>query len=95
MHLQTELIVTSKKQPYRTNDKTVDFEKKLRELELLVERLEHGELSLEESLKDFERGISLSRECQKALNEAEQKVEILTKNNNKEALEPYDAGENQ
>jgi len=87
--------VISKKNPHRASDKTVDFEKKLRELELLVERLEHGELSLEESLKDFERGIALSRECQTALSAAEQKVEILTKSSDKEAIEPYDAGEKQ
>ena len=87
--------MTSKKNAQRASNEPIDFEKKLRELELLVERLEQGELSLEESLQDFERGIALSRECQMALNTAEQKVEILTKNADKETIEPYDADEKQ
>ncbi len=57
--------------------KTPDFEVALAELEAVVERLEHGELSLEESLKQFERGIELARSCQASLKQAEQKVEIL------------------
>ena len=85
--------MTSKQNPNRTGEKTFDFEKNLHELEILVERLEHGERSLEESLKDFERGIALTRECQKALSMAEQKVEILTKKNGKDAIEPHKAGE--
>ncbi len=59
--------------------KTPDFETALKELEALVERMENGESSLEDSLKDFERGIELTRSCQTALAEAEQKVEILLK----------------
>lgn len=55
----------------------IDFERSLRELEALVEKMEAGNLSLEESLKYFERGIGLTRLCQKALAEAEQKVKIL------------------
>lgn len=47
------------------------------ELEEIVERLEAGELSLEKSLAQFEKGVKLSRECQKALADAEQKVQIL------------------
>lgn len=54
-----------------------DFEQALEELEALVEKMEKGELSLEESLQSFERGIQLTRTCQKALTEAEQKVEKL------------------
>jgi len=54
-----------------------DFEKALTELEQIVERMEQGELSLDESLKQFERGIALTRSCQTALQQAEQKVEIL------------------
>ena len=56
---------------------TLDFEKSLTELEQIVERLELGELSLDESLKQFERGVSLTRSCQSSLQQAEQKVEIL------------------
>jgi exodeoxyribonuclease VII small subunit len=54
-----------------------DFERSLTELEALVEKLEQGELSLDESLKCFERGVQLTRICQAALKQAEQKVEIL------------------
>ena len=53
------------------------LEKSLAELEALVEKLEGGDLSLEETLKYFERGVKLTRECQATLKEAEQKVEIL------------------
>jgi len=66
-----------------------DFEKALKELEALVERLETGDLSLEESLKDFERGVALTRACQKALADAEQKVQILLNEEGKEKLELF------
>ncbi len=67
------------------------FESALSELEELVERMESGELSLEESLKSFEQGIALTRSCQQALSEAEQKVEILTSNDPEGAAEPFDS----
>ncbi len=57
--------------------KKIEFEKSLAELEALVEDMEAGELSLEESLKAFEKGMKLSRDCQQALAEAEQKVQVL------------------
>ncbi len=61
-----------------SNDtETPDFETALKTLETLVERMERGELTLEQSLECFEQGIRLTRECQKALAEAEQRVEIL------------------
>ncbi len=66
------------------------FEESLDELEGLVERMESGELSLEESLSAFERGIALTLSCQKALQAAEQKVEILTAKNPDAATEPFD-----
>lgn len=56
------------------------FEKDLEQLEQIVEALEEGGLSLDEALKQFEQGIKLSRRCEKALTEAEKKIEILTKN---------------
>lgn len=56
---------------------TVDFERALAELESIVEKLEAGDLTLDESLKHFERGVQLTRACQTALKQAEQKVEIL------------------
>jgi exodeoxyribonuclease VII small subunit len=49
----------------------------MHELEDIVEQLEAGELSLDKSLQQFERGVKLSRDCQTALDEAEQKVEVL------------------
>ena len=61
----------------QVKQKAIDFEKSLDELEGLVERMEQGDSSLEDSLKDFERGIALTRHCQTALSEAEQKVQIL------------------
>lgn len=56
---------------------TPSFEQALTELQDVVERLESGELSLEESLTAFEQGVRLSRDCQNALSQAEQKVQIL------------------
>lgn len=57
---------------------TPDFEKALNELEGLVDRMEQGELTLEQSLAHFERGIELSRQCTEALNAAQLRVEQLT-----------------
>ena len=59
--------------------KAIDFEHQLKNLEDLVASLESGDLSLEDSMKSFEQGIKVARECQQALKEAEQKVEILTR----------------
>lgn len=56
----------------------MEFEKKLGRLEEIVNKMEKGELSLEESLKLFEEGVKLSRECHEKLNEAEVKVKMLT-----------------
>jgi exodeoxyribonuclease VII small subunit len=57
--------------------KAPNLEKAMGELEQIVEQLEGGELTLEKSLAQFEKGIKLSRDCQQALTEAEQKVQIL------------------
>jgi exodeoxyribonuclease VII small subunit len=70
-----------------------DFETALRELESLVEKMEQGELSLEDSLNHFERGVILSRTCQQALKSAEQKVEILMQKNAREEIAPFDSEE--
>ncbi len=71
----------------------LDFETAMRELEELVERLEQGELPLEESLAAFERGVTLTRSCQTALKDAEQKVEILLKKAGEPAVEDFEADE--
>ena len=70
-------VSSRNKQPTAAAEQDIDFEKSLAELESIVERLEQGDLSLEDSLKQFERGIELTRHCQTALGRAEQKVEIL------------------
>ncbi|MBA2709497.1 MAG: exodeoxyribonuclease VII small subunit [Tatlockia sp.] len=57
--------------------KPIHFEKSMTELEEIVMQLEKGELSLEDSLKQFEKGITLARSCQEVLNHAEQKIEKL------------------
>jgi len=58
--------------------KGIHFEQSITELEEIVRQLEKGELTLEDSLKQFEKGIGLARKCQDVLNQAEQKIEILT-----------------
>jgi exodeoxyribonuclease VII small subunit len=63
--------------------KTLNFEKALSELEKLVEEMEQGNLSLEDSLKRFEKGIALTTECQQALQNAELKVKELVENSGK------------
>jgi exodeoxyribonuclease VII small subunit len=68
----------------------VDFEASMSELESLVERLEVGDLPLEESLQAFERGIALTRACQSALKDAEQKVEILLKKAGQSVIQEFD-----
>ena len=62
-----------------TAKKTIDLEKALTDLEELVEELESGDLPLEKAMQKFEQGIRLTRSCQSALKDAEQKVEILLK----------------
>ena len=61
--------------------KSFPFEESISRLEALVERMEDGNLSLEESLKTFEEGIKLTRQCQQALKTAEQKVKLLIEKN--------------
>mgnify|MGYP001812111703 FL=1 len=76
--------------------KTVNLEKSLADLEELVEELESGDLPLEKAMKKFEEGIKLTRGCQAALKDAEQKVEILLENaGGKEALEEFDFGDDE
>lgn len=78
--------------PKKTN--AINFEKTLAELEQLVGKMEKGDLSLEESLKCFERGILLTKACQQALSEAEQKVSILLAKNGKSELESFNPDDN-
>jgi exodeoxyribonuclease VII small subunit len=70
-----------KKQGKRTGDKgdPGDFEGSLKELEKIAELLESGDMSLDESIRQFERGMRLARFCRKKLDEAEKRIEILQK----------------
>jgi exodeoxyribonuclease VII small subunit len=68
-----------------------NFEASMDELESLVTAMESGELTLEESLEHFERGIKQVRSCQKALDEAEQKVKILMKESGEDQIVDFDA----
>jgi exodeoxyribonuclease VII small subunit len=77
--------------------KRPDFERSLARLEEVVRRLESPQLSLDDAMKLFEEGVALSRECQKQLEEAEGKVEILLKKaDGKLSAEPFEPeGENE
>lgn len=66
------------------------FEQSLNDLQTLVERLESGDLSLEESLTTFEQGIALTRECQSALQDAEQRIQLLLEKNSTLTEQPDD-----
>ncbi|WP_232020194.1 exodeoxyribonuclease VII small subunit [Sulfuriflexus mobilis] len=81
---------TRKKTSKKSSGKASDFEGALDELEQLVERMEKGETRLEDALQDFERGIALTRSCQKSLAEAEQKVQILLEQNTDASPEDFD-----
>jgi exodeoxyribonuclease VII small subunit len=74
-----------------TKQRTIDLEKSLAGLEAIVEELESGDLPLEKAMQKFEEGVKLTRSCQAALKEAEQKVEILLKSaGGEEALEDFE-----
>ncbi len=64
----------------------LDFEKALKELERLVKQLEENDLPLEESLKTFEHGINLSRYCAKCLDDAEKRIQQLSRDENNEPM---------
>jgi len=73
-----------------SSTKKFNLEKSLADLEDLVEELESGDLPLEKAMKKFEEGIKLTRGCQTALKEAEQKVEILLKSAGGAELEDFE-----
>lgn len=70
--------------------KKLDYEASITELESLVERLEQGDISLEESLKLYESGVLLTRDCQDALSNAEQKVQLLLQQSDKDTLVDFE-----
>lgn len=73
-----------------TKQKSNEFEQSLSELEQLVESMETGELSLEDSLNAFEKGVKLTRDCQTKLNAAEQKVELLMEKQGELVSQPFE-----
>ena len=73
-----------------SNSNSEDFEKSLAELENIVERMERGDQTLEQTMKDFERGMHLSENCRKSLDVAQQKVEQLVKRHGEYTLQPID-----
>ena len=79
--------------PAKKSD-TPDFETAIQELEEIVESMENDQLTLDESLKQFERGVELSRICQTNLKKAEQKVEQLVKKHGEMVIEPFNVNEN-
>jgi exodeoxyribonuclease VII small subunit len=83
---------TAKNNPEK--ESKLDFEKSLARLEQVVKKLESPELSLDDAMKLFEEGVKLSRECQKQLEEAESRVEILLKKaDGKIVAEPFETEE--
>ncbi|GAA6136012.1 hypothetical protein NBRC116188_28020 [Oceaniserpentilla sp. 4NH20-0058] len=69
---------------------TMDFEQSLAQLEGLVEKLENSEFTLEQSLEAFEQGVKLTRQCQQALSQAEQKVQILMEESGQSSAVPFE-----
>ncbi|MBX3709586.1 MAG: exodeoxyribonuclease VII small subunit [Gammaproteobacteria bacterium] len=70
-------------------NKLPDLEESLLEITQLIDKMEHSELTLEQSLNHFERGITLVKHCQKILEDAEQKVQILIQNHHQDELKAY------
>jgi exodeoxyribonuclease VII small subunit len=74
----------------RKKTEALTFEQSMQELETLVTKMEHGDLPLEDALRSFERGIQLARHSQQKLNDAEQKVQILTSQNGQQTLDVFE-----
>ena len=77
----------------KKKDTLPDFEKSLEELESLVEQLESGDLSLDDSLKHFKRGVELTRHCQGVLEQAQQVVEKLVDNTDESSGIPFESSD--
>lgn len=75
----------------KKNTNSINFEQTLNELETLVQHLETGELSLENALAEFERGVTMARQGQLALQQAEQRVRILLENDPDATLTVFDS----
>lgn len=77
----------------KSEESLPDFEKALAELESLVDKLESGQLSLDESLARFKRGVELTRQCQAVLDRAQQSVDQLLNPDDESSAEPFASGE--
>ena len=84
--------MSDKSQP-SADQKQPDFEAALTELETLVQKLETGDLPLDESLDEFKRGVELTHQCQKVLNEAQLSVEQLLNPDDESSAEPFTSKE--
>jgi exodeoxyribonuclease VII small subunit len=86
------MALSKKKTSKKSNNESgsLNFEASIRELEELVERMEQGDQSLEQSLLDFERGIALTRSCQQSLQATEQKIQQLIEKNGQDELVPFE-----
>ena len=73
----------------KKTNKLPNLEESLAEITQLIDKMEHGDQTLEQSLTQFERGITLVKHCQTTLEKAEQKVQLLMQKNNQETLTPY------
>lgn len=73
----------------------LSFEDSMQELETIVSSMEEGDIPLEEALTQFERGIQLANHSQQKLKQAEQKVDILLKQNGQEQLAPFNTSESE
>ncbi len=78
----------------RKKIENLNFEDSLSELETIVHQLEQGELTLEDSMTLFERGLHLSQNSQSKLSQAEQKIKILLEQNGSQSLQEFNASEN-
>lgn len=79
----------------KSKEQLPDLEMSLKEINGLVEQMENGELNLEQSLTHFGRGIELIKHCQKILQEAEQKIQILTQSGEQSELQPFNPSREQ
>ena len=84
------LLIIDRIKPCPAKTKLPNFEKSLEDLEKTIEHLETGDLTLEESIKQFEKGVSLIKSCQNALNQADNKIRILVKKNDDLKIEDWE-----
>lgn len=79
-------------QPEKVQDLDLKFEEALQKLEVIIDQIEKGELSLEKSLQYLEQGLKLAQHCRKLLTEAEYKVEMLLQNGELTEFEAFEEG---